>query len=460
MARSAAHVRASISESEPGHHRRAVAARIRAERIAQGLTLRDLGSKVHTSIARLSAVENGKQSLDIDLLVAIGRALGVPVKRLMPITGTPAFCVSRQNAGPHLPMRLVGHMNESLTDYHNRLRPLAGAFVGKHIEPFDIEVWPVSDADMKFISHHREEFLLVIRGTVECLVRTPAELRREILSAGDCIHFWSYLPHCLRSLDTSPARSIHVLCSLDEPADSELEDAHSGPIFLMDGAPRGVSAGIGERLQALRRRRGMGVSAFARQLGVPSRRLIAIERGRKPVSVDLLLETCQRFWKPLEYLLPDSLDVLQPYVLHRGTELQQMVPGHRGVRRHWPCAAAPRSVPLTNLSDHRMCPVLLRIAPGFRRPLVRHAGQEFLYVLKGSIRVITRPGEREEATILSPGESCFLDGSIPHAFEQTRVTPYEPDHADALAVSWRAGGTASAPHADDVGGHVCDTSNH
>jgi transcriptional regulator with XRE-family HTH domain len=334
-------------------------------------------------------------------------------------------------------MRLVNSTNETLTEYHNRLRPLAGAVVGKFIEPFDIEVWPVSDAEMKFISHHHEEFLLVISGAIECLIKTPGQLRREVLSAGDCIHFWSYLPHCLRSTGGAPARSIHVLCSLDEPADSELADARTGPVFLMDGTHRDPAASIGERLRALRRRRGMGVAEFARQVDLTSRRLVTIERGRRPVSVDLLLEICQRFGKPLEYFLAGTLDVAPYYEIRRAPDLRRAHARERGARRRWPCVGAPRIVPLTTtLPGHRMAPALLRLDQYGRTRLQRHPGQEFLFVLKGAVRVITRAGDQDEATLLSPGESCFLDGSVPHALEQTQVTPYDAE-AEALAVSWR-----------------------
>jgi transcriptional regulator with XRE-family HTH domain len=434
-----AHEHAALTRSDEGSlARSAVAARIRAERLAKGWTLRDLGARVEVSIAQLSAIENARQALDVDLLVAIGRALDVQIERLLPQGRGPSFCVSRQAGGAHLPMRLVNHTNETLTEYHNKLRPLADAVIGKFIEPFDIEVWPVGDGEMKFISHHHEEFLLVVSGAMECCLKTPDKVCREVLSAGDCIHFWSYLPHCLRSTGASPARSIHVLCSLDEPADSELADARTGPVFLMDGMQRGASKGVAARLQALRRRRGMRVAEFGRHLGMSPRRVMAIERGEKPVSVDLLLEICHRFRKPLEYFLASTVDVRPYYELHRGADLRLAPANVRIMKERWPCFSSPRIVPLTTaLPGHRMMPSLLRLTAGGNPQLARHPGQEFLYVLEGSVRVITRPDGQDVSTLLSPGDTCFLDASIPHAFEQVQVTPYEPGRAEMLAVSWR-----------------------
>ncbi|HSL23057.1 MAG TPA: helix-turn-helix domain-containing protein [Vicinamibacterales bacterium] len=414
-----------------------MASRIRAARLARGWTLRDLGAKVAVSIARLSAIENARQPLDVDLLVALGRALDVGIDRLLPCGRGPNFCVSRHSGGRYLPMRLVNHTDETLTEYHNRLRPLADAVTGKYIEPFDIEVWPVEDARMRFISHHHEEFLFVVSGSLECLVKAPDELRREELSAGDCIHFWSYLPHCIRSTSAAPARSIHVLCSLDEPADSELADVSTGPVFLMDGVHRTLSQVVGARLQALRRRRGMQVAELARLIGVNARRVVAIERGQKPVSVDLLLEICHRLRKPLEYFLAGTLDVRPYYELRRGLDLRQAGPSAGQSNSHWPCCGSAGRVPLTTLPGRRMTPTLLRLdSCDGRRPL-RHPGQEFLYILKGAVRVVTRPGSQDEVTILSAGDTCFLDASVPHTFQQTQVTPFQPGYAEVLAVSWR-----------------------
>jgi transcriptional regulator with XRE-family HTH domain len=209
-------------------------------------------------------------------------------------------------------------------------------------------------------------------------------------------------------------------------------------VFLMDGMQRGLSEGVGARFQALRRRRGMRVAEFARHVGLSPRRLVAIERGQKPVSVDLLLEICHRFRKPMEYFLASTLDVRPYYELHRGVDLRQGGVRERGVKRPWPCCGAPRILPLTTeLPGHRMMPSLLQLDACGRQQLLRHPGQEFVYVLKGSVRVIARPDEQDLVTTLSPGDACFLDASIPHAFEQVQVTPYEPGHAEVLAVCWR-----------------------
>jgi transcriptional regulator with XRE-family HTH domain len=64
----------------------------------------------------------------------------------------------------------------------------------------------------------------------------------------------------------------------------------------------------------------------------------------------------------------------------------------------------------------RMIPTLMRVraeSTGESRELIRHAGEEFLYVLKGCINVVT---EFYDPVILDVGESIYIDGNMGHAY--------------------------------------------
>lgn len=60
-----------------------VGARIRKARKAQGITLQQLADAIHKSRASVSKYENGEITLDIETLHEIGRALHVPLARLV-----------------------------------------------------------------------------------------------------------------------------------------------------------------------------------------------------------------------------------------------------------------------------------------------------------------------------------------------------------------------------------------
>jgi len=61
--------------------------------------------------------------------------------------------------------------------------------------------------------------------------------------------------------------------------------------------------------------------------------------------------------------------------------------------------------------DRTMEPMLVTIKEGTTPEPVQHRGQEFNYVLKGSLRVIV--GEKEH--YLKTGDSIYYDASLPHA---------------------------------------------
>ncbi len=282
---------------------RYVAGRLRTERHRRGLTLRELASRVSISTARLSAIEHNKQTLGVDLLLALAHALDVSLERLVPRERAAQLCIVRRlEAGSrqYQPMKLVNRVSGAATGYHNRLRPLADAFVGKRMAPLEIEIHPIPDDRLQFISHHHEEFLFVLRGEVECLLKTPDGPRREELASADCMYFWSYLPHCIRSIGREPARSLHLLFSRDEAADAELSGNEDGTIYLLDAVHKTLSDRIAAQMVALRRTRAMSIAHFANLLGTSPRRLSEIERGQKPVSVQFLLNVCHRCGKPLE----------------------------------------------------------------------------------------------------------------------------------------------------------------
>lgn len=432
---------------ETGIDRQEIGRQIRQLRQQRGWRLHDLAARVSISLATLSAIENDRASIDIDLLVAISRALDVSLETLLPRSRSRHFCITRRadvESRPPLPMKLVNPTTGALTPYHNRLRALADVFVGKYIEPFDIDIHPIPEERLRFIAHHHEEFVFVLRGQIECLLKTPDGLLRETLGPGDSFYFWSYLPHCIRSIGSGPARSLHLLCSLDEPADSESANDDSGPIYLMDAFHKRPSDQIGGRIAALRRARGMSTTEFARYIGVSPRRLTGIERGQKPVSVEFLLDLCRKCRKPKEYFLAGAFMDRPFYEVLRAREIGQPPCVDRPERpgSSEPCVSSATFVPLVSrFKRPGMSPYFVRLEADARSsgPMVRHPGQEFIYVLKGNIRLATVQDDTPCVETLSPGDSCFLDSLVPHRLEVGEVTPYGRSSAEAIAVFWHPG---------------------
>ena len=415
--------------------------RIREQRKKCGWTLVELASRLSLSVGTLSALENQKVPVHVDLLLAICNVFNVPLACLLPKSTTSHFHIARRGqveSQPALPMKVVNRATERLVSYHNRLWPLAKPFVGKHLEPFEIEVQAVSDRDRRFISHNHEEFVFVLHGRIECLIKTPDGFNKTTLAAGDCIYFWSYLPHCISSTSAEPARTIHVEYSPHEVTDAEYGDSGSGPtIYLIDEGQENLGVQIASKIMALRRARGMSAIELSTKIGVSFRGLKQIESASRPISLELLLQICRVFQKPREYFLSHSL--LQPpfsFVM-RARDVRRRPVGSNG-HRTTACGCF-RCASLTSLAGgfpkRGMQPYIVRL-DGTRRPsgMMRHGGQEFVYVLRGAVRFVTKQDGHSVEEELLPGDACFLDASALHLFAASSFSPFDSSGAELLVV--------------------------
>jgi transcriptional regulator with XRE-family HTH domain/uncharacterized cupin superfamily protein len=422
----------------------AVGHRVRQLRKERGWTLATLARKLSISIASLSAIENEKATLDLERLVAISEALGVRPDVLFPRSRSRHFDVVRRPMVERRPaalLKVVDQATGQMTGYPNLLRPLADAFVGKHMEPFHMEAQPIADRDVKLICHHHEEFFFVVRGQAECLLRTPDGPVSERLDPGDCMYMWSYLPHCIRSTSSQPATCINILYSAHGATDSE--HGHGGPgeiIYFKDASHKSLTAQIAAKITGLRQARGMSVADFARELEIGVRQLTEIERGRKSVSLRFLLHLCRKFRKPIDYFLTSTLVDRPFHFVCRARDIPHLPVRTRrdprvGVGQPPVAEFRPLAGGFPNRGMHPYY-VKLPASPEPVLALQEHHGQEFVYVLNGQVTLVTMlEGERVTHT-LSAGDACFIDSTVPHRFAGVPLNPYEKSSAEIIDIFW------------------------
>ncbi|MBH5335680.1 helix-turn-helix domain-containing protein [Streptomyces pactum] len=192
----------------------------------------------------------------------------------------------------------------------------------------------------------------------------------------------------------------------------------------MDAELERILDGIGPRLRALRRDRGLSLEALAARTGISVSTLSRLETGiRRP-----------------------TLDLLVPLAREHRVALDQLVaaPASGDPRVHLtPLRKRPGSVlvPLTRYPG-RVQVFKQVLAP--REPqLVTHGGYEWLYVLAGELRLIL--GDRD--LVLRPGEVAEFDTAEPHWFgpagtEAVEILHLFGPHGDQAVV--RAGPVAGA----------------
>jgi transcriptional regulator with XRE-family HTH domain len=187
-----------------------------------------------------------------------------------------------------------------------------------------------------------------------------------------------------------------------------------------------ILGGIGPRLRALRRDRGLTLEKLAAATGISVSTLSRLESGRRRPTLDLLIPLARAHRVALDNLVAapatgEPRVHLQPYRRKRGSVL----------------------VPLTQYPG-RVQVFKQVLAP--REPrLVTHAGYEWLYVLAGQLRLVL--GERDFT--LRPGEAAEFDTSEPHWFgpagpQAVEILHLFGPHGDQAVI--RTGRSAAQEH--------------
>lgn len=167
---------------------------------------------------------------------------------------------------------------------------------------------------------------------------------------------------------------------------------------------------LGSLLRALRARNGWTLKEMSEKTGIPFSTLSKVEHDRLTLTYDKLLQ------------LGERLDMRMSELFAETSEPADQPPT---ARRSIGSVDGAISVNTPNydyyylfpeLRKKRMIPILTRVlARNLEEfgPLVRHAGEEWMYVVKGSIEIHT---EFYEAVRLDEGQAIYLDSSMGHAY--------------------------------------------
>jgi transcriptional regulator with XRE-family HTH domain len=167
---------------------------------------------------------------------------------------------------------------------------------------------------------------------------------------------------------------------------------------------------LGTIMRALRDRFGWTLKEMSKHSGIPFSTLSKVENGRLTLSYDKLQQVSLRLKIPMSELFA---------IPGEGRDLQ--VTGRRSIGR------TADSVRITTpnydyyylnteLRRKRMIPIITKIRAKSLQEfgeLVRHKGEEVVYVITGSIEVHT---EFYDPVVINEGELIYIDSSMGHAY--------------------------------------------
>jgi transcriptional regulator with XRE-family HTH domain len=418
--------------------------RIRGARERRGLTLKQLATQMESSAARLSQIENDRLRLDLDDVVALARALDLPLDEFVPPDLSLPYQIARDAEVRRRPGR---HTLLSAPDENGPVQlrhafwPLADLFVGRHLEPMLGLIEPMETSDLQFCSYNEEAFVFALRGRIEFRIRTPQGECCEELGRGDCVYFRSRLPHSFRSLDAEPAESLHVFCSPSASREAGIDGTSYRAIAVRQGdRSASLHSQVGEQLRLLRETHGWTVERVAEAAGLGERQLQRIERGERSIPLDAVLRLARAFGKPVRELIGLTIGSEPHYVVQRSTEIPSIPSRRRRTPVERPSVPASKTCqPLVDgFRGRGMYPCFIRLLNVDLDSLTlhEHHGQEFIYVLEGELELTTYTGEQEVREVLRAGDACYVDSTVPHLLRSWTRNPYSETSAEVIDVFW------------------------
>lgn len=189
--------------------------RVRAARIARGLTLDEVVSRTDFTVSWMSKLENGQLAPSLEGLVKIASVLGCSIDALVAgLAVTPRHVVCRngdtQPAGPR-----VG------TTPGVTVEQRAGGWVGRRMQPAILHVSREGGRLPPQLGSG-ERFLLVLEGTVQVTYGDET----LSLAAGDSMYCDAAVPHTIAAVGRA-ARLVSVSCDGNGPPPSA-PAAHRG----------------------------------------------------------------------------------------------------------------------------------------------------------------------------------------------------------------------------------------
>ncbi|MFI8191185.1 helix-turn-helix domain-containing protein [Streptomyces sp. NPDC085946] len=191
---------------------------------------------------------------------------------------------------------------------------------------------------------------------------------------------------------------------------SSSETGHSAAPDPAAGAADALPA-VAPQLRALRRRSSLTLEAAARAAGLSPAHLSRLETGQRQPSLPMLLALARIYGTTVAELLGETAAGRDAVI-----RAADMEPTAAGGWTYYPAGAPGRG----------MQALRVHVPHGSQGDIVRvHPGEEWLYVLKGRLRLCLGDATHR----LAPGDSAHFDSLTPH-----RIAAQDPDGVELLFV--------------------------
>jgi len=182
--------------------------KLKTLRLANGLTLEELGEMSGVSISTISKIENRQQKPSFETVLRVARALRINfVHMLEPTANGRSMArrtVTRAGSEPILQSDHYTYANHAAEITHKAMIPTVMTVRTREVPPAD-----------QWSTHYGEEFIYVLSGTIEF---HSEEYAPATLNQGDSCYLDSAMRHAFVSTGEGEATLLSVFVSSPPPA--------------------------------------------------------------------------------------------------------------------------------------------------------------------------------------------------------------------------------------------------
>lgn len=164
---------------------------------------------------------------------------------------------------------------------------------------------------------------------------------------------------------------------------------------------------VGRRIRNRRQQLKLTLKELSLRAEVPLSTLSKVETGRMSLNIQKLVNVCSAL----------GIDVMQLVSPEQtGNSAQTGVTGRRSITRHQDerCVQTEKATykhHANDFSNRKLIPMVVEVHAELDPELIRHQGEEFIYILEGEVEVLT---EFYEPATLRAGESIYIDSTMGH----------------------------------------------
>jgi transcriptional regulator with XRE-family HTH domain len=170
----------------------------------------------------------------------------------------------------------------------------------------------------------------------------------------------------------------------------------------------------GDRIRRIRLERGLSIKDLSSRTGIDVAGLKRIESGETIPALGQLVRLGRALDMKMGYLISPGIDETMT-VIHKN---ERRPVSRYGETKSMLCGYSYESL-APEKAERFMEPFIVTLVPTEAEDFSTHAGQEFLYVLAGEVKV--QVGERVE--FLKPGDATYYDSVEPHLVRCVGTSP-------------------------------------